>query len=735
MTVVIPEILPDVCKCEVVHELPANRWHGHRIRLRHSDLKSGRIAKAMGRELGKIRGITGVRVNHLTKSVLFFAEREKDKQDAIQFLDREFDWRAHRGITAEEVEDLLTGDNPAGAWIGVARYFLLRPFLPPAWRMVLSTLAALPFIFKGIRSLAKGKLNVDVLDAAALSVALLNRDYGTAAMLSMLLAVGDALEVWTRQRSLSSLSESLALDIDKVWVLDANGVEEKISIAQVRQGDLIVVNAGSSIPADGIVYEGSALVNQAALTGEPIPVEREKGGAVYAGTIVESGRIVIRVSQIGESTRLHQVLSFMEQSEAQKSAIEAHYTKLADKAVPLTFALAGLVWFITGNLMRASAVLLVDYSCTLKLATPLSALTAMRVGAQNGTAVRGGKYLEAISQANALVLDKTGTLTRARPEVLSIIPAPGYERREILKIMACLEEHFPHPVSRAIVRQAKKEHVGHEEEHTEVRYVVAHGISSNIQGQPVYFGSRHYIEAEEGVNLAIFAPDIEREQTRGNSLLFLSIAGKAAGMCVISDPLRPEAPAVIADMRKLGFAKIAMLTGDDRRTADAIAAQAGIDEVYAHVLPNDKAEIVQRLNQEGWAVMMVGDGINDGPALSAASVGIAMGDGTDLARAVANVLLTQPGLNGLPFVTRLSRSAMRRIHLNVRLGVGLNSLYLLGALTGLLGPGLTAVLHNLTTISIALGAIRPYAIGREANGKIYGTGPRQIEGSHCSGNI
>ncbi|MBD5641680.1 MAG: heavy metal translocating P-type ATPase [Desulfovibrio sp.] len=701
-------------KCERVHELPANRWHGYRVRLRHSDLVSARIARAMTRELAKIRGITGVQINHLTKSVLFFADREADKEAAIRFLERDFDWRAHKGITAEEVEDLLTGENPAGAWIGVARYFLLRPFLPPSWRIVISSLAALPFIMKGIRSLARGRLNVDVLDASALTVSMLNGDYGTVAMLSMLLAVGDALEVWTRQRSLSSLGESLALDVDKVWVLDEEDAEVKVPIAMVRQGDLVVVNAGSSIPVDGIIRAGSALVNQAAFTGEPIPVERGKGGAVYAGTIVESGRIVIKVSQTGESTRLHQVLSFIQQSEVQKSAIEAHYTRLADKAVPLTFALAGLVWLLTGNLMRASSVLLVDYSCTLKLATPLAALTAMRIGAKNGTAVRGGKYLEAIAGANALVLDKTGTLTRARPEVVRIVPAPGNDRREILKIMACLEEHFPHPVSRAIVRQAKKEHVGHEEEHAQVEYVVAHGISSSISGQPVFFGSRHYIEAEEGVSLDVFSREIESEQALGNTLLFLSIGGKAAGMCVISDPLRPEASAVIAAMRKLGFTRIAMITGDDRRTADAIASQAGISEVYAHVLPDDKADIIQRLGREGWRVMMVGDGINDGPALSASAVGVAMGDGTDLARAVANVLLTQPSLGGLPQITVLSRKAMQRIHLNVKLGIGLNSFYLLGALTGFFGPALTAILHNMTTISIALSAIRPYSIQSSA---------------------
>ena len=303
-----------VNNCIIVHELPPSRQHGYRVRLRHPDVKNARSAKAMQRELGKIRGVSGVKINHLTKSVLFFAERDSDRQAALQFLDKEFNWRLHNGITAEEVEDLLTGENPVGAWIGVARYFILRPFLPPVWRMIISSLAALPFIVKGIRALAKGRLNVEVLDASALSVSLLNRDFGTAAMLSMLLAVGDALEVWTRQRSLSSLGESLAINVDKVWVLDADGSEQKISIARVRQGDLLVVNAGSGIPVDGVIKQGSALINQAALTGEPIPVERKEGGAVYAGTIVESGRIVIKVNQIGEGTRLHQVLSFIQQS-------------------------------------------------------------------------------------------------------------------------------------------------------------------------------------------------------------------------------------------------------------------------------------------------------------------------------------------------------------------------------------------------------------------------------------
>lgn len=695
-------------KFEIVHELGASSRHPWRVRGRYNIPLTSRLARAVVRELEKMPGISGASANPLTRSVVFYADSGAARDRAIAYLEHGFEWRKHLRITAEEIEDLLTGESPAGACIGLARFFLLRPLLPPFLRMIISTASAIPFLVKGARALGMGKLNVDVLDASGLLVSIMMRDYRTVGMLTMLLAVGESLEVWTKQTSLSSLSDSLALNVDSVWKIDEAGTEVSVPLGEIRPGDYIVVKDGSSIPVDGIVDSGHALVNQAPMTGESIPVAREKGGTVFAGTIVEAGSITIRVTHVGEGTRLNQVVSFIKQSEMQKSALEARYLRLADKAVPFTFALAGIVFLLTRSLMRTASILLVDYSCALKLATPLAVLTAMRMGARQGIAIKGGKYLEAIRDADTLVFDKTGTLTSAQPDVISVIAAPGYDRMEILRIMACLEEHYPHPVSRAIVRKAVEEGLEHEEEHAQIEYVVAHGIVSMLNGERMCLGSRHYLEHDEGVDLSVFSADIARESALGNSLLFLSESGKAAGMAVIADPLRPEAPAVVQTMRNLGIRRVLMLTGDDERTARAIAAKAGITEFRAHVMPTEKGRIVQELNAAGCKVMMVGDGINDGPALSAASVGVAMGDGTDLARAVANVLLSRPNLEGLPVSRLLSVAAIGRIHFDVAMALGLNSVYLLGALAGFFSPGLTAVLHNVTTIAISLNAIRPY---------------------------
>ncbi|MDE7371569.1 MAG: heavy metal translocating P-type ATPase [Desulfovibrio sp.] len=699
-------------KFEIVHELPATERHPHRVRLRCAADLTPRAALLLAHGLAALPGLTGVSVNHRTGRVLFFAESPEARAAALAHVADETCHTARHGITPEEIEKIVTGENPVGGVAALVRFFIVRPFLPWPLRAVVSTAAAIPFILKGCRSLARGRLNVDVLDASALTVSLLMRDFRTVSLLTMLLAVGDALEVWTRQRALASLTESLTLDVDSVWVLQPDGTEAARPLGQVRRGDLIVVNDGSSIPVDGIVESGEALVNQAAMTGESMPVKRSHGGAVYAGTIVEEGRLVIRVTQVGESTRLQQVVTFIEQSEKQKSAIEARYTSLANKAVPFTFALAGLVWLFTRNIYRASSVLLVDYSCALKLATPLAVLTAMRHGTQQGIAIRGGRYLEAIREADTLVFDKTGTLTTSQPSVAEVVAAPGHDPRTVLGIMACLEEHFPHPIARAIVSHASAEGIAHEEEHTEVKYVVAHGISSHLHGHEMYLGSRHYIEHDEGVDLAVFADAIARETAKGHSVLFLAIDGKAAGMVSIQDPLRPEARQVVSAMRALGFGRILMITGDGEKTARTVANELGITEFRAHVLPTDKGKIVMELTREGCKVMMVGDGINDGPALSAASVGVAMGDGTDLARAVANVVFTNSTLCDLVKIRLLAARALARIHTNARLGIGLNSLYLLGAIALGLPPALTAVLHNLTTIGISLNAIRPYSVAK-----------------------
>lgn len=696
-------------KFEIVHELDATDRHPWRVRGRYNIPLTARLARAVCRQLEKMPGITGVHANCLTRSVVFYADKTREKDYAIHYLEHGFEWRKHLRITAEEAEELLTGETPSGAFIGAIRYFLIRPLLPPFWRMIMGGASAIPFVAKGLQALFRGKLNADVLDASALMVSMLTRDYRTVGMLTMLLAVAESLEVWTRQSSLSALTDALAMNVDMVWKLEDDGVEKAVPLGQIRPGDRIIVRDGSAIPVDGVVESGTAFVNQAAMTGESMPVAREHGGSVFAGTTVKAGSITILVTQVGEGTRLQQVVGFIRQSESRKSGLEAHYARLADKAVPFTFALAGLVLLFSRNLMRMASVLLIDYSCAIRLATPLAVLTAMRAAATHAIAIKGGKYLEAIAEADTLVFDKTGTLTSARPTVISVYAAPGFDRREILRTMACLEEHFPHPVSRAIVEKAVEEDLRHEEEHAEVEYVVAHGIVSTLHGKRMHLGSRHYLEHDEGVDLSVFAKDMARETSCGHSLIFLAESGEAAGMAVIADPLRPEASAVVREMRSLGFSRILMLTGDDLRTAKSVAAQAGITEFRAHVMPREKGEIIQQLNAGGRKVMMVGDGINDGPALSCASVGVAMGDGTDLARAVANVLLVRSSLNALPAVRRLADQALRRIRQNVISALSLNSIYMAGATFFGFSPALSAALHNLTTIGIALNAIRSYA--------------------------
>jgi len=529
----------------------------------------------------------------------------------------------------------------------------------------------------------------------------------------LLLGLGEALEYWTRRRSMDSLTESLALNVDTVWVL-ADGVETSVPLSDVREGDLVVVRDGGSIPVDGIVEDGEAVVNQASMTGEPLGVPRSKGAAVYSGTVVEQGHLVIRATHVGDGTRLKQVVRFIEESEALKAGIQGKFERMADMAVPFTFALAGLVWLITRNPMQAASVLLVDYSCALRLATPLAVLAAMREGARHGVVIKGGRFLEALSEADTVVFDKTGTLTNASPHVVEVIPAAGHERNEVLRLAACLEEHFPHPVARAVVRCAQEEGLQHEEEHAQVEYVVAHGIASTLYGKAVRVGSRHYIECDEGIDLSPLEAEIDAQAQMGRSLLYLAIDGKLAGFLAIEDPLRPECPQVLKQLEELGFRRILMLTGDDERTARAVAGKLGLKEYRAQVLPADKADVIADLTAQGCKVLMVGDGINDAPALSASHVGVAMCDGADLAREVANVLLTRPDLSGLITARLLGRATLRRIHVNFAATMLLNSMFLAGGLFMILTPGVSALLHNLTTLGVTLNAMRPHLPGRHA---------------------
>ena len=682
----------------LVHEIPG------RMRLRAPFRFGSRMANELADQLDAIPGIEGVRVNPRTGSVLLLYANATARNAACALL-------ASRPVVPATVEAELPAvrDETSGLSLRpLLWYVFVRPLLPFAVRVVTAFSAALPFLVKGATSLFRGKVNVDVLDASAIGISLLRRDFKTVSLLTLLLGFGEALEQWTRKKSLDSLAESLALDTDTAWVR-RDGVEISVPLKDLRESDLVVVRAGSAIPVDGVVFEGEAAVNQASMTGEPLGVLRSAGAAVFAGTVVEEGELVVRVTGVGDGTRLRQIVRFIEESESLKAGVQGKAERLADAVVPFSFLLAGAVWLFTRNPARAAAVLLVDYSCALRLATPLAILAAMREGVGHGVLVKGGRFLEALASTDTVVFDKTGTLTESRPRVVDVVPAPGFLRDDVLRLAACLEEHFPHPVARAVVRKAEEENLHHLEEHTEVEYVVAHGIASRLHGERVLIGSRHYIHHDEKVDVEGMRSTIDALTEKGRSLLYLAINGKLAGIIGIEDPLRAESTAVVERLRAGGM-RVVMLTGDDERTASAVAGRLGIDEYRAQVLPADKASVIRKLQAEGRTVLMVGDGINDSPALSAADVGVTLRDGADLAREVADVVLTDCNLHHLTTALELGRGAMRRIHADFVATMTLNTLFLAAGLTGILQPGPSAVLHNLTTLGVSLNAMRPVLV-------------------------
>lgn len=678
----------------LVHRIPG------RARLR-SDAPFGmRTAETLADRLDALEGVEGVRVNPRTGSVLLLYNDESvfDRASALLFgAGRE----PERRVPAPAPE---RGEKPG--LFPFFHYLCLRPLLPVAVNMVSAFSRALPFLRRCLSSLAHGRLDVDALDGAAIAVSLLRRDFSTVGLLTLLLGFGEALERYTQKKSLENLASHLALQADRVWV-KRNGAEELIPFGELRESDLVVVRAGSAVPVDGVVEGGTASVNESSMTGEPMGVLRSRGASVYAGTVVEAGEIHVRPTSLGKDTRMQQIVRFIEQSEQMKAGIQGRFEKLADKAVPFTFGLAALVWLFTRNLTRASSVLLVDYSCALRLATPLAILAAMDEGVKHKVMVKGGRFLEALSSVDTVVFDKTGTLTQSRPEVARVIPAEGYDEDFVLRLSACLEEHFPHPVARAVVHGAERRNLRHEEEHTEVEYVVAHGIASQWRGKRVLLGSRHYLSQDEGVDVSSMDAVVEELSREGYSLLYLALDGRLAGLIAMEDPLRPESAALVEKLRGMGVKHVLMLTGDDVRTASAVAGRLGITEFRAQVLPEDKARVVQELRSEGRVVLMIGDGINDSPALSSADVGVTLRDGSDLAREVADVVLMGGSLRELVTALELGRGAMKRIHFNFLTTMVLNTAFLFGGLSGLLQPGASAVLHNLTTLGVSLNAMRP----------------------------
>ena len=683
-------------KFVLVHRIPG------RARLRGEKSFGVRTAEALADGLDAVAGMEGVRVNPRTGSVLLLYSEEDALARACLFLN---------GAECTEQKP-VPARVPAAATEGrpslfpFFRYLFLRPLLPLAVNMVTAFSGALPYLRRCVSSLMHGRLDVDALDGTAIAISLLRRDFGTVGLLTLLLGFGDALERYTQKKSLENLASHLALQVDRVWVL-RHGEEMLIPFSALEESDLVIVRAGSAIPVDGVVARGTASVNESSMTGEPMGVMRAAGASVYAGTVVEDGEIHVRPTSIGRDTRMQQIVRFIENTEQMKAGIQGRFEKLADRAVPFTFGLAGLVWLFTRNLTRAASVLLVDYSCALRLATPLAILAAMNEGVKHKVMVKGGRFLEALASVDTVVFDKTGTLTQSRPEVARVVPAAGFDENEVLRLSACLEEHFPHPVARAVVHGAEERNLHHAEEHTEVEYVVAHGIASHWKGKRVLLGSRHYLSQDEHVDLSPMEEQVAALSREGYSLLYLAVDGSIAGIIAMEDPLRPESPALIRRLHEMGVSHVLMLTGDDARTASVVAEKLGITEFRAQVLPEDKARVVRELREQGRTVLMLGDGINDSPALSSADVGVTLRDGADLAREVADVVLMGGSLKELVTALELGRGAMRRIHFNFATTMVLNSVFLFGGLAGLLRPGVSAVLHNLTTLGVSLNAMRP----------------------------
>ena len=583
----------------------------------------------------------------------------------------------------------------------VAGRCLRKLFLPAPLDAAYTAFRSIRFLWKGVRCVLSRRLEVEVLDALSIGVSLLRGDFGTAGSVMFLLNLGSLLEEWTRKKSLDDLARSMALNVDKVWVR-SQGTEVLVPLTKVRSGDEVVVRSGNMIPLDGTVLEGEAMVNQAALTGEAMPVRKAEGSTLYAGTVVEEGECVFIAKAEGGSNRYDKIVAMIEESEKLKSSTENRALVLADKLVPWCLGATVVTYLLTRNVTRAISCLMVDFSCALKLSMPLAVLSAMRECGSYHITVKGGKYLEALSQADTIVFDKTGTLTRATPQVVEVVPFSGCNEREVLQLAACLEEHFPHSMANAVVRAAKERGISHEEMHSEVEYIVAHGIASRVGGQRVVIGSHHFVFEDEKCTI----PTAEQQKfdalKPAYSHLYMAASGQLVGVICISDPLRPEAAAVLNGLRALGIRNTVMMTGDSERTAAAIAKQVGVDRFFAEVLPEDKANFVQQAKAEGHTVVMIGDGINDSPALSAADIGIAINSGAAIAREIADVTIKADSLEELVALKAIANSLQKRVHANYRFVLTFNSaLIALGAL-GILQPASSAMLHNLSTIGISL---------------------------------
>ena len=682
-------------KCTILHE-SVGRLRVHM----HCAGMSLHQADVLEYYLRGVDGIREVRVYDRTQDavVLYGGQRQSVIAALAAFS---FSEAEAMDLVPEHTARALNREFEDKLAVTVMRRCISKLFLPVPITSALAVIRSIRYIREGLKALWHGKLSVAVLDATAVTVSLVRGDFSTAGSVMFMLRLGEILEEWTHKKSVADLAGAMSLNVDKVW-LQVGGTEVLTPVSDVQEGDLVVVRTGGMIPLDGKVVSGEAMVNQSSMTGESMPVVKRVGSYVYAGTVAEEGECVICVDKASGGGRYDRIVRMIEESEKLKSTAEDKAARLADRLVPYTLGGTALTYLFTRNITKTLAVLMVDFSCALKLAIPIAVLSAMRESSGHHISVKGGRFLEAVAKADTIVFDKTGTLTHATPTVAQVVPFGGREEAEMLRLAACLEEHYPHSMANAVVEEAKKRGLSHEEYHSQVQYVVAHGISSMVEGKKVLIGSAHFVFEDEGCHVPVGEEDKFAALPAEYSHLYLCIAGELAAVICIHDPLRREARAAVAALHECGFTNVVMMTGDNRKTAEAVAAEVGVDAVYAEVLPEDKAAFIHQQREKGHTVIMVGDGVNDSPALSEADAGIAISTGAAIAREIADITIASEDLFALVTLRRLGEGLMRRIHRNYRFIVGFNfSLIVLGV-AGILPPTTSALLHNMSTLGISL---------------------------------
>lgn len=654
--------------------------------------------------LTKLNGVISVKVVERNQDVVIcYSDNREEMLRAIQRFSYE---------KAEAPESYLqnSGREMNGEyWEKMVNHVVLhygkKIFLPLPVRTFLTTLKSVKYIWKGVRTLAKCRIEVQVLDATAIGVSMLRGDFSTASSVMFLLGFGEILEDWTHKKSVDDLARSMSLNVSKVWLITEDS-EVQVGTDEIKPGDRVRIHMGTVIPFDGIVTEGEAMVNEASLTGESMPVAKHESSYVYAGTVMEEGELTIRVKETSGSTKFEKIVTMIEETEKLKSAVESKAEHLADRLVPYTLAGTALTYALTRNVTKALSILMVDFSCALKLAMPISVLAAIREANAHHITVKGGKFLEAVAEADTIVFDKTGTLTKAQPTVVDVVSFNGDSKENLLRLAACMEEHFPHSMAKAVMDAAKERGLTHEEMHSKVEYIVAHGISTMVDGRKAIIGSHHFVFEDEKCTIPVGKEELFRNLPEEYSHLYLGIEGKLAAVICIEDPLRPEAPEVVKALRKAGFTQIVMMTGDSDRTAKAIATRVGVDKYYSEVLPEDKAKFVEEAKAQGRKVLMVGDGINDSPALSAADVGIAISDGAELAREIADITIGADDLSVMVTLKEISNGLMDKIHKNYRRIVGINGSLIALGVTGVIQPTMSALLHNTSTLLIGMDSMK-----------------------------